>query len=153
MPRDTLPEHRSWLLCRRCLLSHRQLKQLFAALCVPTLLLATAFLWWGYWYMLVYAVLELVAVGACLRHYARHAADYDHIDITPGVIIIEQRRARQWQCSLLSPWTTRLLPPRRDGDPVRLAGVGAQITLGEFLSAAQRRQLARDLAGYLPAGT
>ena len=59
MPRDVPSERRSWLLQRRDVLSQRQIGLLFATVCAPTLLVAAAFLWWGYWHMLAYAALEL----------------------------------------------------------------------------------------------
>ncbi|NYE63653.1 putative membrane protein [Duganella sp. 1224] len=149
MPRDEPPEHRSWLLQRRHSLSQRQLAQLFAAICIPSLTLTGAFLWWGYWYMLAYALLEMTVVALCLRHHARHAADYDRIIISPNGITIEQRRAR-CRCHIrVPPLATRLLPPQRDSDPVRLIAAGANVKLGEFLPSAQRYQLARELSAYL----
>jgi uncharacterized membrane protein len=150
MPRDTHSEGRSWLLQRRNTLNRRHLVLLFASLCAPTLLVALAFTWWGYWHMLAYALLEMAALAACLRHYARHARDYDRIDIAPGVIVIEQRRADRCSRRHLNPWSARLLPPGRDGDPIRLEHSGGQIALGKFLSPVQRRQLASELACFLP---
>lgn len=144
MPRDASSEHHSWLLQRHSTLSRRQLRLLFAGLCGPALLLALVFLWWGYWYMLAYALLEMAAVAACLRHHARHAADYDRIDITPAAIIIEQRRARRLRRHTLNPSTTRLLT-----SPLRLASRDAEVTLAEFLPPSQRQRLAADIASYL----
>lgn len=144
MPRDASSEHHSWLLQRHSTLSRRQLRLLFAGLCGPALLLALVFLWWGYWYMLAYALLEMAAVAACLRHHARHAADYDRIEITPAAIIIEQRRAKRLRRQLLDPWTTRLLI-----SPLRLASGDTEVTVAEFLPPLLRHQLAADLASHL----
>lgn len=147
MPRDVPSEPRSWLLERRCTLTQRQLLLVFASLCVPSALVALAFLWQGYWYVLAYAVLEQAALAACLRYCARHRGDYDRIDISPGVIIVvEQRRGRQRSTLRLHPRTTRLLPPRRDSDPIQLDDRGRQIEVGRFLGVAQRRRLADELA-------
>lgn len=146
MPRDVPPEPRSWLLERRCTLTQRQLALAFVTLCVPSALVALAFLWQGYWYVLVYATLEQAALAACLRHCARHREDYDRIDISPGVIVVEQRRGRRRSELRLQPRTTRLLPPRRDGDPIQLEDRGEQIEVGRFLGPAQRRRLADELA-------
>ncbi|MBV6322287.1 DUF2244 domain-containing protein [Duganella violaceipulchra] len=146
MPRDVPSEPRSWLLERRCTLTQRQLALVFVTLCVPSALVALAFLWQGYWYVLVYATLEQAALAACLRYCARHRDDYDRIDISPGVIVVEQRRGRQRSKLRLHPRTTRLLPPRRDSDPIQLEDRGEQIEVGRFLDAAQRRRLADELA-------
>ncbi len=144
MPRDVPSEHHSWLLQRHSILSRRQWRLLFAGLCGPALLLAVGFLWWGYWYMLAFALLEMAAVAACLRHHARHAADYDRIDITPAAIIIEQRRARRLRRHSLHPWATRLLAA-----PLRLASRDTEVTLAEFLPPSRRQRLAADIARYL----
>ena len=93
MPRDVPSERRTWLLRRRVALNQRQLALLFASLCAPTLLVAAAFLWWGYWHMLAYATLELAALGACLRHYARVFEEYDPTDRISAADQI--RRARE----------------------------------------------------------
>ena len=143
MPRDVPPEPRSWLLQRRSTLSHQQLLKLFPVLCAPSLLVALTFLCLGYWYILMYSLLELSALGLCMRHHARHADDYDRIDITSDAILIEQSRAGDQRRILLDPLTTRLLPP------LRLADNKTTVTLAEFLHPVHRRQLADDLAAYL----
>ncbi|MYM87888.1 DUF2244 domain-containing protein [Rugamonas sp. FT82W] len=149
MPRDVPSEPRSWLLERRCTLTERQLVLVFASLCVPSALVALAFLWQGYWYVLAYAALEQAALAACLRHCARHRGDYDRIDISLAAIVVEQRRGRQCRARRLHRLTTRLLPPRRDSDPIQLEDRGEQIEVGRFLGAAQRRRLADELARCL----
>lgn len=149
MPRDVPSEPRSWLLERRCTLTERQLVLVFASLCVPSALVALAFLWQGYWYVLAYAALEQAALAACLRHCARHRGDYDRIDISPAAIVVEQRRGRQCRARRLHRLTTRLLPPRRDSDPIQLEDRGEQIEVGRFIGAAQRRRLAVELARCL----
>jgi uncharacterized membrane protein len=152
MPRDVPSERHSWLLRRRSMLGPRQMKQVFILLAIPTLLLATVFLWWGYWYMLAYALLELAALGACLRHYARHVADYDRIEITPGAIVIEQRRARRCLRMQLHPWSTRVLAPAGDDNALVLEDRNGQVALGGFLNANERHKLAAELQHWLPAG-
>jgi uncharacterized membrane protein len=148
MPREGPSGHRSWLLQRRYRLSHRQLKLLFAALCVPSLLVASGFLWFGYWYILAYSVLELSVAALCLHHHARHAADYDRIDLTPAAIHIAQRRALVERRIELNPQTACVLASNRFH--LQLADSGTRITLAEFLAPSQRQQLARELADYFP---
>jgi uncharacterized membrane protein len=147
MPREGPSGHRSWLLQRRYRLSRRQLKLLFAALCVPSLTVAGGFLWFGYWYILAYSVLELSVVALCLRHHARHAADYDRIDITPAAIHIVQRRAVVERRIELNPQTARVLAP--SDSRLQLADGDIIITLAEFLPPSQRQQLSNDLALYI----
>jgi uncharacterized membrane protein len=149
MPRDVPSEPRSWLLERRCTLTQRQLALVFVTLCVPSSAVALAFLWQGYWYVLVYAVLEQAALAACLNYCARHRGDYDRIDISPAAIVVEQCRGSKRSERRLHPASTRLLPPRGDRDPIHLEDRGEQIEVGRFLSSAQRRKLADELATCL----
>lgn len=146
MPRDVPSEPRSWLLERRCTLTEHQLVLVFASLCVPSALVALAFLWQGYWYVLAYATLEQAALAACLHYCARHRDDYDRIELSPGAIVVEQCRGRKRSRRSLHPRTTRLLPPRRDGDLIHLEDRGKQVEVGRFIGAAQRRKLADELA-------
>ncbi|HWW71526.1 MAG TPA: DUF2244 domain-containing protein [Duganella sp.] len=143
-------ERRSWLLQRRAVLRRPQLLLLFATLCGPTVGISIAFVYFGYWHMLAYALLEMAALGACLLHYARHLDDYDRIDISESAIVVEQRRASRRSRLQLDLWTTRLLPPAGDGDPIRLDDRhDHMVVLGSFLGAAERRHLAAELGQCL----
>lgn len=145
MPRDMPSERRSWLLQPRRLLRRPQLLLLYGSLCCPTVGISIAFLYWGYWHMLAYALLEMAVLAACLHHYARHLDDYDRIEISENAIVVEQRRARRSSRRQLDLWTARLLPPVREGGPVRLNDRHSQITVGPFLSSTERRHLASEL--------
>lgn len=146
MPRDVPSERRSWLLQRRGVLRRPQLLLLFATLCCPTLGISIAFLYWGYWHMLAYALLEMAALAACLWYYGRHLEDYDRIDISENAIVVEQRRGRRCSCRHLDLWSARLLSPVRDGDPIRINDKRDRIVIvGRFLGAAERRHLANEL--------
>lgn len=149
MPRDAPSERHRWLLRRRSVLSHRQLKQLFVALCVPSLTVAAGFLWAGYWYILGFSVLELSVVALCLRHHARHAGDYDRIDITPTTITIEQRRALTTRRIKLDTQSAHVATHKHNFS-LHITDSKAHITLGEFLPPSQRHQLSTDLARHLP---
>ncbi|SEN59926.1 Uncharacterized membrane protein [Duganella sp. CF517] len=146
MPRDVPSERRSWVLRRRAVLRRPQLSLLFATLCCPTLAISIVFLCWGYWHMLAYALLEMTALAACLGYYGRHLDDYDRIDISEDGIVIEQRSGHRCSYRHLDLWSTRLLSPRRDGDPVRLNDRQHRtVELGRFLGAEERRHLAYEL--------
>jgi uncharacterized membrane protein len=150
MPRDVPSERRSWLLQRRALLRRPQLLLLFATLCCPTLAISVAFLYWGYWHMLAYALLEMAALAGCLVYYGHHLDDYDRIDISESAIVVEQRRGHRCSCRQLDLWSARLLSPVRDGDPIRIDDKRESVVvLGRFLSAAERRHLADELGQCL----
>ena len=150
MPRDVPSERRSWLLQRRAALRRPQLIVLFATLCCPTLAISIAFLYWGYWHMLAYALLEMAALAACLWYYGRHLDDYDRIDISENGIVVEQRRGNRCSNRHLDLWSARLLSPLREGDPIRIHDKrDSVVTLGGFLSTEERRHLANELGQCL----
>lgn len=150
MPRDVPSERRSWLLQRRAVLRRPQLIVLFATLCCPTLAISIAFLYWGYWHMLAYALLEMAALAACLWYYGRHLDDYDRIDISENGIVVEQRRGNRCSNRHLDLWSARLLSPVREGDPIRIDDKrDSVVTLGGFLSTEERRHLANELGQCL----
>ena len=150
MPRDVPSERRSWLLQKRCVLHRPQLALLFATLCCPTLGVAAGFVYLGYWHMLAYATLEMLAVAACLWHYERHLDDYDRIEISETAIVVEQRRGHRCSYRHLDLWSARLMPPARDGDPIRINDKRNRlVVLGRFLTEEERRHLANELGQCL----
>lgn len=145
MPRDVPSERHSWLLQRRAVLRRPQLLLLFATLCGPTVGIGMMFLYLGYWHMLAYALLEMAALAACLSHYARHLDDYDRIDISESIIVVEQRRGHRRSRHHLNLWTARLLLPARECDAIRLDDRHSRITVGPYLTPTERRHLADEL--------
>lgn len=148
MPRDVPAERRSWLLQRHAMLSRPQLLLLFATLCAPAAAIGAVFLYWGYWHLLAYALLEMAALGACLDHCARHLDDYDRIEISEHAIVVEQRRRHSRRH--LDLWTARLLPPAHEHDPIRLDDrYGITLALGSFVPTAERRHLRAEIGNCL----
>ena len=147
MPRDVPSERRSWLLQRRSVLRRPQLLLLFATLCCPTLAISVAFLYWGYWHMLAYALLEMAALAGCLVYYGRHLDDYDRIDISESAIVVEQRRGNGYNYRRLDLWSARLLSPVGKDDPIQLNDrYDHKVVVGRFLSTAERRHLSTELS-------
>ena len=150
MPRDVPSERRSWLLQRRSVLRRPQLLLLFATLCCPTLAISVAFLYWGYWHMLAYALLEMAALAACLVYYGHHLDDYDRIDISENGIVVEQRRGHRCSCRQLDLLSARVMAPAGEDDAIQLNDCyDHTVVVGRFLSAAERRHLSTELGQCL----
>lgn len=145
-----VPGQRCWWLRRRSTLTDRQLLWLGAALCLPTLTLAAAFLWWGYWHMLAYAALEALVMAACLHHHARHLDDYDRIELSDDCLVVEQRRGRCHCLWSMPPWCTQVLMPPTDLALPLLACGDLRVQLGRCAPATARRQVAAELTALLP---
>jgi uncharacterized membrane protein len=73
-----------WALKRNCSITPRQLGYIYALLCGASLAAALLCTWQGAWFVMVFSVLELSAVGAAFIVYARHAIDADYLALTPG---------------------------------------------------------------------
>ena len=65
-------------------MSPKALAGVFAALALVVLAIGAGFALAGAWLVLPFAGLEVLLLGAAYLIYARHAADYEHLEIEPG---------------------------------------------------------------------
>ncbi len=150
MPRDLSRNNHEWLLRRHSSLAPRQLALAYGVLCLLSFSVATAFALYGVWWVPLFSVLEMSAVALAMLYYARHAADYEHIALADGCLMVEQMRAGRLRQTRLDPHWTRIgLPPVRGGGLIRLEAKGVAVDVGRFATAAQRRQVAQELRQYL----
>ena len=134
-----------WLLKRNCSLSPRQLGYAYAVLCAASFAVALMFVFHGAWYVLAFAVFEMLAVAMAFLHYARHATDHEHIALADGCLLVERIEAgRVRQIRLDSHWTHIALPDRAT-DLINLQAPGVKVEVGRYVTAAKRRQFAQEL--------
>ncbi len=126
-------------------MSPRRLVMLYFALCAGSLIVAAVFTARGAWYVLVFAILELLAVGTAFFLYARHASDREHIALTGNCLLIELIQSEQVRQFRLDPRTTRIRVPESSGELVGLQARGVQIQVGRFVTERKRREFAREL--------
>ncbi|MFM9437851.1 putative membrane protein [Janthinobacterium sp. CG_23.3] len=151
MPRDVSNNNHEWLLRRHFSLAPRQLALAYGVLFLPSFCVAGAFAWFGLWWVPLFSTLELGAVALAMRYYARHTADYEHIALAEGCLLVGQMRAGRLRQTRLDPYSTRIgLPPLRGGGLIRLEARGVAVEVGRFATAAQRRRVARELSQLLP---
>jgi uncharacterized membrane protein len=137
---------REWTLCRNCSLSPRQLARAYALLCCFSLAMGIGFLLRGAWMVLAFSLVDLSLVGLALLIYARHATDRERIELSDAGLLVEWVRADACRQALLDPRATRVIAP--DGGRRSLIGLearGVRVEVGQFMTAAQRGQLAREL--------
>lgn len=134
-----------WLLKRNCSLSPRQTLVFYASLCVFSLGIA-AFCWvQGATFVVPFAGVELLAVGAALVVYARHAADREVIRLHDGRLSVAQVSGdRVENVEFASAWV-RVEPRDDDRSLIELSGQGRQVLIGRFLRPELRRPLADEL--------
>ena len=143
-------EPRQWVLRRNCSITPRQLGGIYAALCGASLIVALLCTLQGAWVVLVFAVLELSAVGAAFLIYARHATDADYLALAPDVLEVEVVQGAIVKKFKFDPGRTRVgVVDGRQGLVVLEQG-SARVEVGRFLTQWKRRQLAQQLRLALP---
>ena len=136
---------REWVLRRNCSITPRQLGGFYASLCVVSLLLASFFTLQGAWYVMIFSVIELSAVGAAFLHFARHASDREHILFANGRVVvdlIESEKSRQFEFEARA---LQVDAPGARNNLVSLRTTQAQLDVGRFVTQFKRRQFALEL--------
>ncbi len=143
------PGQAHWLIKRNCALSPRQLGCCFGALAALTLSISGLFALQGAWLLLPFAGLEAAALGLAYLVYARHAADYDRIEVDRERVLVERasggRTARvEWR----SGWV-RVAYGGGRREPIRLIAAGSEVAVGRFVPDGSKEQLVRELRASL----
>lgn len=133
-----------WLLKRHCSITPQQLFLSYLGLCAVSLLIAGVLWQIGAAYVLPFAVVELVALGAALLFHARHATDLEFIGLRPDLIRVERSRGGRVERLEFNPRWVRVEPQRHDGSLIRLSGQGRSVDVGQFVRPEWRRRLADE---------
>lgn len=134
-----------WQLKRNCSLAPSQMVGLFIALCLVSMTIATFFWLQGAKMVMSFAWLELIAVGAAMLLYARHAADRERIALHHDTLTVEHLCGnRVDRVEFQAAWV-RIEPRSGDHSLVELTGQGRRIFVGRFIRPELRRKLADEL--------
>ena len=132
----------SLILKRNCSISPARLACVFAALAVAVLGIGVGFAVAGAWLILPFAGLEVLMLGTAFVLYARHAADYERIELHDGRLQVEvadaERRARY-------ELDARRVRVGMQGPNLMLQGPGGELELGRHLDADSRIAFAAEL--------
>lgn len=133
------------VLKRNCSISPKGMICMFALLASVTLSIATGFALAGAWLVLPFAGLEVVALVLAFAWTARHAADYERIELAPGRLHVEVAEGRQLRRYELERGAVRVRhAPERRRVVLSRAG-GEEIELGRHLQAEACDGLADEL--------
>jgi uncharacterized membrane protein len=134
-----------WRLLRNCSITPRQLGIVYGSLCLVSLAIAAGFFAQGATLVLAFAGIELLAVGAALLVFARHAADHETLTLLGRSLQVEQCRAsRVERTEFPADWLT-VEPAAGQGSLVELSGRGQCVRVGRFLRPELRGAFAREL--------
>lgn len=140
--------HFSRTLKRNCSMSPAGLAKVFAALSLLVLAIGAGFAAAGAWLVLPFAGLEVLLIGAAFLLYARHAADYERIELESGRIRVEVADGGR-----LTRYEMRgARVSMRDGRLV-LRGAREELEIGRYLGDEARAELAAELEKTLIGGT
>jgi uncharacterized membrane protein len=135
-----------WHMKRNCSFAPRQLLGVYLSLCVVGLTIAGLFWLHGAPYVLPFTGAELLAVGAAILVYARHAADHESLVLRPGRLSVACSLGRRTeQVDFAAPDRVRVEPAYRDGSLIELSGEGRRIAVGRFVRPELRPALADEL--------
>lgn len=137
--------HVDWVLKRNCSVTPVQLGWMYASLCVVSLGIASMFWLHGARYVLGFAWLELLAVGAAFLVYARHATDGECISLRPDRLIVERMQAGRVERVEFDRTWVRVEPQAADGSLIEVSGRGRKVVIGRHVRAELRADLAREL--------
>lgn len=138
-----------WVLKRNCSMSPRQTMAVYASLCVVSLGIAACFWALGATMVMPFAWAELLALGACLLVYARHAADQERIALSRERLTVEYRHGGHVDCAEFQPPWVRVEPGCGDDSLIELSGRGVRIEVGRYVRPELRGDLAREFRAAL----
>ena len=139
------PRARAWRLKRNCSLTPRQSALAYGSLCLVISAIAGVFAWRGFWLVLAFAGLDMMALGWGFLHYARHATDCEQIVLSEGMLTVERCECSRVERTSLNPLWTRVRLPTRASPLIALSCAGQTIEVGDFVSDAMRRQVGEEL--------
>jgi uncharacterized membrane protein len=138
-----------WLLKRNCAMSPRQVLGLYLSICVLSLGIALGFTWQGAAPVLAFAGFEMLCVGIAFLVYARHAADFEHITLADGALVVLHRRGPHTaRVDFRAAWV-RVEPAGADHSLVALSGDGREARVGRYIRPEWRAALAQELRSAL----
>jgi uncharacterized membrane protein len=134
---------------RNCALTPKQLFQFYAVLVLFSLLVGIGFLIAGVWMIIIFTCIELSALTLGFLIYARHALDYEEIEINGTILRITKfigSKTKEYE--LNSRWTQIVLPKDKPKIFV-LSSEKQNIELGQFVTQDQLPQLISEIKACL----
>ncbi len=121
----------------------------FGTLAFLSVLLAGVFVAQGAWLVLPFTCVELLALGAAFLVYARHAGDFERIQLGGGRIVVERWTAGRLERQEVGPdWVRFEYEGGRQGLICLVAGQ-TRLEIGRFLPEEGRKRLVRELRAAL----
>jgi uncharacterized membrane protein len=134
-----------WLLRRNCSVTPVQLGFVYLSLCLASLGIAAFFWAQGIRAVMLFAWLELMALGFAFVVYARHARDGEKILLQGGQLVIELESGGRTQRAEFNREWVRVEPKNGDGSLIEVSGQGQSVRVGRHVRPELRPELAREI--------
>lgn len=135
----------AWLLRRNCAITPAQLGWMYASLCAVSLGIGGFFWFLGAPFVLGFAGLELLVVGAAFLAYARHATDGERISLEGSRLVVETESAGRLERAEFNRQWVRVEPTTGDTSLIEVSGQGRKVQVGRYLRPELRPELAREI--------
>jgi uncharacterized membrane protein len=139
--------HFSLVLKRNCSMSPKALAGVFVVLALLVLAIGAGFAAAGAWLVLPFAGLEVLLLGTAYLVYARHAADYERIELDAGRLTVEVADGTRTERYELEDAGIVVKEGR-----VVVRDAKEELEIGRHLSAEARVELAAELGQKLIRG-
>jgi len=147
--RDSDQVEMQWVFRKNCSLTPRQLLLWYLSLCVITLVIAGGFWLAGYWIVLPFAGLELGLVALAFAVYARHAADYEMVQLNRYQLKITRASGPNVVETVLSPQWVRLDYDGKYKTPLVVVHQGEKIKFGRYIAERDKPSMHKELRAAL----
>jgi len=140
---------REWISKKNCSIAPKQLFKAYLALCSASFLVALYFMVYGAWVIMLFAVLEMLAVGCAFVYFGRHAGDKESVVLGDDGLVVELVEAERVHQVRMDPRRTRIEIPALRHRLIALEANGDRIEVGRFLTERKRQQFAQELRSGL----
>ncbi|QWC95586.1 DUF2244 domain-containing protein [Polynucleobacter paneuropaeus] len=140
---------KTWRMKRNCALTPKQLFQFYAVLVFFSLLVGIGFLLAGVWVIMIFTCIELCALTLGFLIYARHALDYEEIQINGTVLKITKFIGSKTKTYELNSRWTQVFLPRDKPKIFVLSSENQNIELGQFVRQDQMPQIIAEIKSCL----
>jgi len=134
-----------WSLGRNCAISPAQLGAVYVGLCAVCMMVGLYFFWHGTAVVAAFALLELLAVGAAMLVFARHATDGENLVLTGRSLLVEQRFGPRTERFVLSTDWLKVEPAAGQGSLVEISDRKLTLRVGRHLRPELRGAFAHEL--------
>ena len=138
-----------WLFKKNCSFTPKQVGIFYLAQSTLSLIVASFFLYQGVWLILPFTLLELAVLAIALLIYARHATDYEKIDIRQGELLVETSSAGKVMQFVFNPSWVRVDSVLNSQKLISINYQGQVLEVGRFIHVSLRKNFLIEFAQAL----